>query len=71
MDTAIIGMCCLLGVWLRARRHRESAQRRLIDAEIITIALTAARFFDSNFRASRRMQRTFHLKETAWVCIRK
>ena len=55
MDTAIIGMYCLVDDWLRARRHRESAQRRLIDAEIITIALTAARFFDGNFQAAQRM----------------
>jgi hypothetical protein len=55
MDTAIIGMYCLVDDWLRARRHQESAQRRLIDAEIITIALTAARFFDGNFRAAQRM----------------
>jgi hypothetical protein len=35
--------------------QQESSQRRLIDAEIITIALTAARFFDGNFRAAQRM----------------
>ena len=55
MDTAIIGMYCLVDDWLRARRHQESPQRRLIDAEIITIALTAARFFDGNFRAAQTM----------------
>jgi hypothetical protein len=42
-------------VWLRARRHQESPQRTLVDAEIITVALTAARFFDGNFRAAQRM----------------
>ena len=55
MDTAIIGMYCLVDDWLRVRRHQESSQRRLIDAEIITIALTAARFFDGNFQAAQRM----------------
>lgn len=54
MDTAIIGMYCLVDDWLRARRHQESPQRRLIDAEIITIALTAARFFDGNSGPLRR-----------------
>ncbi|MCS3658267.1 hypothetical protein GGQ11_003072 [Salinibacter ruber] len=54
MDTASIGMYCLVDDWLRARRHQESPQRRLIDAEIITIALTAARF-DGNFRAAQTM----------------
>lgn len=55
MDTAIIGMYCLVDDWLRARRHQESAQRTLVDAEVITIALTAARFFDGNVRAAQRM----------------
>ena len=55
MDTAIIGMYCLVDDWLRARRHQESAQRTLFDAEIITIALTAARFFDGNFRVVQTM----------------
>jgi hypothetical protein len=50
MDTAISGMYCPVDDWLRARRHQERAQRRLVDAEIISIALTAARFFDGNFR---------------------
>jgi hypothetical protein len=48
-------MYCLIDDWLRARRHQESAQRTLVDAEIITIALTAARFFDGNFRAAQTM----------------
>ena len=43
-------MCCLIDDWLQARRHQESAQRTLVDAEIITIALTATRFFGGNFR---------------------
>jgi hypothetical protein len=55
MDTAIIGMYCLVDDWLRARRHQESVQRTLVDAEIITIALTVARFFDGNFRAAQTM----------------
>ena len=55
MDTAIIGMYCLVDDWLRARRHQESSQRRLSDEEILTIALKAARFFNGNFRAAQTM----------------
>ncbi|MCS3672749.1 hypothetical protein GGP66_000153 [Salinibacter ruber] len=36
MDTAIITTYCLLGVWLQARHHQESSQRKVRDAEIMT-----------------------------------
>ena len=55
MDTAIAGMYCLFDDWLQARRHQERTQRTLADAEIITIALTAARFLGGNFRAAQTM----------------
>ncbi|MCS3610066.1 hypothetical protein [Salinibacter ruber] len=54
MDTAIIGMHSLSGVWLQARCHQESAQHTLVDAEITTIALTAARFFAATSEPLRR-----------------
>jgi hypothetical protein len=55
MDTAIIGIYCPVDDWLQARRHWESAYRAITDAEVITIASTAARFFDGNVRAAQRM----------------
>lgn len=49
MDTAIITTYRLSGVWLQARRHQESSQREVSDAEIMTTAIVAARFFSGNF----------------------
>lgn len=49
MDTAIITTYCLLGVWLQARRHQESSQWEVSDAEIMTTTIVAARFFSGNF----------------------
>jgi hypothetical protein len=49
MDTAITTIYCLADDWLQARRHQESSQRLVTDAEIITVALTAARFYGGNF----------------------
>jgi hypothetical protein len=49
MDTAIVTTYCLVDDWLRARRHQESAQRSVRDAEVMTAAITAARFFGGNF----------------------
>jgi hypothetical protein len=48
-------MYCLFDDWLQARRHQERTPRTLADAEIITIALTAARFLGGNFRAAQTM----------------
>ena len=49
MDTAIVTTYCLVDDWLRARRHQESPQRSVSDAEVMTAAITAARFFGGNF----------------------
>jgi hypothetical protein len=49
MDTAIITTYCLADDWLQARRHQESPQRKVRDAEIMTSAIVAARFFGGNF----------------------
>lgn len=49
MDTAIITTYCLADDWLRARRHQESSQQAVSDAEVMTTAIVAARFFGGNF----------------------
>lgn len=49
MDTAIVTTYCLIDDWLRCRRHKESPQRRVSDAEVMTTAVIAARFFGGNF----------------------
>jgi len=52
MDTAIVTTYCLLGDWLRARRHQESAQRTVGDAEVVATAVVATRFFGGNFETA-------------------
>jgi hypothetical protein len=49
MDTAIVTFYCLTDDWLRARRHQESSQRKVTDAEVMTTAIVAARFFSGSF----------------------
>lgn len=49
MDTAVITTYCLVDDWLQARRHTEHPLRSLTDAEVITTALVAARFFGGNY----------------------
>jgi len=52
MDTAIITTYCLADDWLRARRHQESPQRTVSDAEVMSTAIVAARFFGGNFETA-------------------
>jgi hypothetical protein len=52
MDTAIITVYCLTDDWLQARRHQESSQRKVADAEVMTTAIVAARFFSGNFETA-------------------
>lgn len=57
MDTSIVTVYCLTDDWLRARRHQvrrhqESLQRKATDAEEMTAAIVAARFFRGNFETA-------------------
>lgn len=49
MNTEVTTIYCITDDWLKARRHQESSQRTVTDAEVMTVALTAARFFGGNF----------------------
>ncbi len=49
MNTAITTIYCLTDDFLKVNRHREDPQCTVSDAEVITVALTAARFFSGNF----------------------
>lgn len=53
MDTEVTTIYCITDDWLQARRHQESSQRKVTDAEVIaeviTVAIAAARFFKGNF----------------------
>lgn len=53
MDTTLVVIYCLVDDMLQALGHREPPQRRVSDAEVMTTALGAARFFHGNFAATR------------------
>lgn len=53
MDTYIVLVYCLCDDMLNALNHYEDNQCQLSDAEIMTIAVVAARYFGGNFAAAR------------------
>ena len=65
MDTEVTAIYCITDDWLKARHHQESAQREVTDAEVMTVALAAARFFEGNFEKTWR-----HLTERGYMLRR-
>lgn len=53
MDTTLIVIYCLTDDMLQAQGHWEPPQRSMSDAEVMTTALAAARFFGGNFATAR------------------
>lgn len=53
MDTAITAIYCLCDDFLKAQGHIEDVQSTMSDAEVITTALVAARFFGGNSELAR------------------
>lgn len=53
MDTTLILFYCLIDDMLQAMHHREPPQRSMSDAEVMTTALAAVRFFGGNFATAR------------------
>lgn len=53
MENQIVAIYCLTDDMLRALNHREDPQCRMSDAEVITTAVTATRFFGGNFENAR------------------
>jgi hypothetical protein len=53
MDTTLIFTYCLIDDMLHILRHQEPPQRRVSDAEVMTTALCAMRFFHGNFATAR------------------
>lgn len=53
MEIAIVAIYCLVDDFLNATGHREDPQNTMADAEVITTALVAARFFAGNFETAR------------------
>lgn len=62
MDTMIIGIYCVCDDLLRSQGHREDRQRRLSDAEVMTIALVASYYYGGNYTLARWM-----LKEQKYI----
>lgn len=62
MDTLIIGIYCLCDDLLKREGHREDAQRKLSDAEVMTIALVASYYYGGNYTHARWM-----LQEHAYI----
>lgn len=58
MDTAITAIYCLTDDFLKALHHCEDSQTTMSDAEVITTALVAARFFGANFELARQQLHT-------------
>lgn len=52
MINTIIALYCLVDDLLKVSRHREDNRRHISDAEVITTALVAARFFSGNHAQS-------------------
>jgi len=70
MDTEVttiycITIYCIVDDWLKARHHQESPQRKVTDAEVMTVSLIAARFFGGNFERAWR-----HLTEGGYMLRR-
>lgn len=53
MDTTLTAIYCLADDMLQGMRHQESPQRSMNDAEIMTTALAAMRFFGGSFEKAR------------------
>ena len=65
MNTAVTTIYSITDDWLKSRRHQESDQREVTDAEVMTVAITAARFFEGNFEKAWR-----HLTEGRYMLHR-
>lgn len=53
MDTQIVAAYCLCDDLLKALYHPEDPQRRMSDAEVMTVAIVAALFFGGNHETTR------------------
>lgn len=54
METEIIIIYCLSADYLKEIRHQENSQCQMSDAEVLTIAIAAALYFDSNYALAQR-----------------
>jgi hypothetical protein len=59
MDEKIIATYCLCDDLLKAMHHQEDSQCKMSDAEVMTIAFTAALFFRGNLESARAMLKQY------------
>lgn len=57
MDSEIVAIYCLCDDLLKAMRHREDRQCQMSDAEVMTTAIVAARYFGGNVELARALLR--------------
>lgn len=55
MDEKIVAIYCLCDDFLKTQRHQEDPQQRMSDAEVMTTAVVAARYFGGNHEKARAM----------------
>ena len=60
MDDHILAIYCVCHDFLKALQHREDRQQKMTDAEVMTTALVAMRFFGGNFEQARALLGTTH-----------
>ena len=60
MDDQILAISCIWHDFLKALHHREDRQHKMTDAEVMTTALVAMRFFGGNFEQARALLGTSH-----------
>jgi hypothetical protein len=72
MDTCIVLIYCLCDDLLKWQHHRDDPQCVLSDAEIMTIAIVAARYFGGNQALSREFlveQATSAMRSAGAACV--
>ena len=62
MDTQIVAIYCLSDDMLKALNHANDRQCQITDAEVMTIAITAALYFGGNLEKARS-----HLEESGYI----
>ncbi len=60
MDDQILAISGVCHDFLKALHHREDRQQKMTDAEVMTTALVAMRFFGGNFEQARALLGTRH-----------
>jgi hypothetical protein len=64
MDDHILAISCVGHDFLKALHHREDRQQTMTDAEVLTTALVAMRFFGGNFEQARALLGTSRYRPT-------